>query len=119
LLRAVRARLAEPSAWLHGWERAALAVDAEGCACEPSDPRAVRWDFWGAVVAAMENAPPWERPLAAACEAWRGLGGAIGILPSLPLETVVLAVCCWHDAPETTHADLLTALDRAVGGAAS
>jgi hypothetical protein len=118
LLRAC-VRLAEPSAWLHGSERAALAADADGGACEPSDPRAIRWDFWGAVVAAMENATPEERPLAAACDAWRRLGAAVGIGPSLPLETLVLAVCCWHDAPETTHADLLAALDRAAGGSAS
>ncbi len=95
ILKAARETLSTPDRWT----KKMYAKDATGKSVSYCDPRATCFCVNGALMKAESCfTSPGYLP---ASEALRVIVG-----PSIP---------SWNDAPETTHADVLDALDRAIG----
>lgn len=116
ILRSARALLADPEHWLHaatGAESVWNAHGTDGYGRNPWDADAVRWDVYGAFVAARGS----DKALDLAC---CYLGQAIGIggdtSPSSPGPSAeqMGRIFDWNDAAERTHEELLAALDAAI-----
>lgn len=111
LLLAARARLDSPDRWLHGsvdFEAATI----DGAGCSYFNEGAVRWDVYGAIcLEGIESASS-----DAVDDALDALSAVVST-PSTSRKSY-LVVIDWHDAPERTLADVLHALDSAIGAIA-
>lgn len=109
VLRSARVRLAAEAAWLHDPE-SDLAVDAAGHDCLPYVVEAVRWDVYGALLAAQSGDAALDAALWFFVEA-----AALGVRTEGLLSVYVMAlVFAWNDAPERVHVDVLLVLDAAL-----
>ena len=98
-LIAARAKLAT------GWVKGAYALNAKGIDVAPESPDACRWCISGAVLAVMPR-DIGDTPML--------LRHAIGKGLPYPFAANGGNIAGFNDAEETTHADVLAALDRAI-----
>lgn len=95
VLRSMKARLSTPTKWARG----ASARDKHGIKCHPTQERAVCWCLLGALGLAGE--PGGDR-----------LNAALILHDVLPEEFNTIPQ--FNDAKKTTHADVLSVLDKAI-----
>ena len=91
-----------------GWCQRCTAEDDEGAAVEPWSDAARRWSLLGAIVATVDAPAAGddrEMPLSE-------LALAMGALALVIDET---SLADWNDAPQRTQADIVAALERAIG----
>lgn len=117
-LRAVAARIAQ------GWTQGACARTADGRVTGPTDPRAVRWDIYGAIRSVHECQGAWFEP---------GENGGLGTIMNKPSEYVALKAAVmrgidvvrgpdmphtdlvrWNDEEDQSHTRVLHALNCAI-----
>jgi len=113
LLQHAAELLEDPKRWIVGIE----ARDARGREIAPWLPGAVCWDFYGALLHARGSDVALREALRLLAE----------VLPEVDLDVRIdgapasddlyryLAISIWHDAPERTHADVLSAIQKAIG----
>jgi hypothetical protein len=93
VLRGAKALLSDPDRWSRG---PTSAQDAKGLPVSPMYVGAVRWCALGAL------------------EQVGGTGDAFVHAHSVMCRTINGVVPTWNDDPNTTHADLIDAFDRAI-----
>jgi hypothetical protein len=103
ILRAARARIADPAHWTKGaFARTAnVSLDERGTGCNAVDPRATCWCAEGAIRFVTNDD--------------RHAHEAVGKLLELAVDPGGrLSIATFNDSSGTTHADVLAAFDRAI-----
>jgi hypothetical protein len=99
ILRRAKERIGTPDRWCKG----VLARDARGSIASTDEDAACQWCASGAILAETGKVDSTTR-LNSTCTVWDAFRAA-GIPYSIP---------AWNDAPERTHAEVLSAFDRAI-----